>query len=62
MNLQQLRYVHEVARRGLNVSDAAEVLFTGAQGLIPERASPYSVQLQWALDGSDWKLRDLRWQ
>lgn len=40
----------------------AQVLVTGAQGLIPERASPYSVQLQWALDGSDWKLRDLRWE
>ena len=40
----------------------AQVLFTGAQGLIPERAAPYSVTLQWALDGSDWKLRDLRWE
>jgi hypothetical protein len=40
----------------------AQVVFTGAQGLIPERASPYAVQLQWALDGSDWKLRDLRWE
>lgn len=40
----------------------AQVVFTGAQGLIPERASPYSVTLQWALDGSDWKLRDLRWE
>ena len=40
----------------------AQLVFTGAQGLIPERASPYSVQLQWALDGSDWKLRDLRWE
>lgn len=40
----------------------AQVVFTGAQGLIPERASPYSVQLQWSLDGSDWKLRDVRWE
>lgn len=40
----------------------AQLVFTGAQGLIPERASPYAVQLQWALDGSDWKLRDLRWE
>jgi hypothetical protein len=40
----------------------AQVVFTGAQGLIPERASPYAVQLQWALDGSDWKLRDVRWE
>ncbi len=40
----------------------AQLVFTGAQGLIPERASPYAVQLQWALDGLDWKLRDLRWE
>jgi hypothetical protein len=40
----------------------AQLVFTGAQGLIPERASPYAVRLQWALDGSDWKLRDLRWE
>lgn len=46
---------------GIGITEA-QVLFTGAQGLIPERASPYAVQLQWALDGSDWKLRDVRWQ
>lgn len=33
MNLQQLRYIHEVARRGLNVSDAAEALFTSQPGV-----------------------------
>ncbi|MCV0439219.1 MAG: hypothetical protein K5880_11335 [Hydrogenophaga sp.] len=40
----------------------ARVLVTGAQGLIPERAEPYAVQLQWRLDGSDWKLIDLQWE
>lgn len=40
----------------------AQVLVTGAQGLIPERASPYAVQLEWWREGGDWKLRDLRWQ
>lgn len=40
----------------------AQVVFTGAQELLPERASPYWVQLQWAFDGSDWKLRDVRWE
>jgi hypothetical protein len=39
----------------------AQVVFTGAQGLIPERASPYAVRLQWVLDGSNWKLRDVNW-
>lgn len=33
MNLQQLRYVYEVARRGLNVSDAADALFTSQPGV-----------------------------
>jgi len=33
VNLQQLRYVSEVARRGLNVSDAAEALHTSQPGV-----------------------------
>jgi LysR family cys regulon transcriptional activator len=33
MKLQQLRYVTEVVRRGLNVSDAAEALYTSQPGV-----------------------------
>jgi LysR family cys regulon transcriptional activator len=33
MNLQQLRYAHEVARRGLNVSEAAAALHTSQPGV-----------------------------
>jgi LysR family cys regulon transcriptional activator len=33
MNLQQLRYVQEVARRNLNVSDAAAALYTSQPGV-----------------------------
>src|SRR5215213_7831138 len=33
MNLQQFRYVSEVARRGLNVSDAAAALHTSQPGI-----------------------------
>ena len=33
MKLQQLRYVVEVARRNLNVSDAADALFTSQPGV-----------------------------
>lgn len=40
----------------------AQVLITGAQGLMPERASPYALQLEWWREGDDWKLRDLRWE
>jgi len=33
MNLQQLRYIHEVAKRGLNVSEAAAALYTSQPGV-----------------------------
>jgi LysR family transcriptional regulator, cys regulon transcriptional activator len=33
MNLQQLRYIHEVARQGLNISSAAEALYTSQPGV-----------------------------
>jgi LysR family cys regulon transcriptional activator len=33
MNIQQLRYVFEISRRNLNVSDAAEALFTSQPGI-----------------------------
>lgn len=33
MNLQQLRYVYEVARHGFNVSEAADALFTSQPGV-----------------------------
>ena len=33
MNIQELRYVFEVARHGLNVSEAAEALFTSQPGV-----------------------------
>lgn len=33
MNLQQLRYLHEIAKRGLNVTEAAAALFTSQPGV-----------------------------
>lgn len=33
MNLQQLRYLHEIVRQGLNVSEAAAALFTSQPGV-----------------------------
>ena len=33
MKLQQFRYLAEVARRGLNVSEAADALFTSQPGV-----------------------------
>lgn len=38
-----------------------QVLVTGAQGLIPERAEPYSVKLEWRYVSDDWKLTRLSW-
>ncbi|MBX3609661.1 MAG: hypothetical protein KF871_07155 [Hydrogenophaga sp.] len=38
------------------------VVVTGAQGLIPERAEPYTVRTEWRLVAGDWKLSDLRWE
>lgn len=43
-------------------STQAQVIVTGAQGLIPERAEPYLVRLEWRLVDGDWKLSDLRWE
>lgn len=40
----------------------AQVVVTGAQGLIPERAEPYRVRTEWRLVSGDWKLGDLRWE
>lgn len=45
----------------LGVSEA-QVLVTGAQGLVPERAEPHQLRLEWRLVGGDWKLSDLRWE
>jgi len=33
MNLQQLRYLNEIVRRGLNISDAANALYTSQPGI-----------------------------
>jgi hypothetical protein len=40
----------------------AQVLVTGAQGLIPERAAPYEVRLEWRLVSNEWKLTRLTWE
>ncbi|MCW5655240.1 hypothetical protein [Hydrogenophaga sp.] len=40
----------------------AQVLMTGAQGLIPERVEPYAITLRWRREGDDWKLIDLEWR
>jgi len=40
----------------------AQVVLAGGQGLVPERASPYSVKLRWRREGRQWKLSSLEWE
>ena len=40
----------------------AQVVLAGGRGLLPERASPYSVKLQWRREGRQWRLARLDWQ
>ncbi|MES2842975.1 MAG: hypothetical protein V4794_22090 [Pseudomonadota bacterium] len=40
----------------------AQVVVTGAQGLIPERAAPYEVRLEWRRISGVWKLSRLTWE
>lgn len=40
----------------------ATVVLTGAEGLLPDRASDYRVMLEWRRDGGEWKLYRLDWQ
>ncbi|MCE9658191.1 MAG: hypothetical protein K8R60_06490 [Burkholderiales bacterium] len=40
----------------------AQVLLAGGAGLLPERASPYAVKLQWRRDGRQWRLAELDWE
>ena len=40
----------------------AQVLVTGAQGLIPERAAPYEVRMEWRRVSDDWKLARITWE
>ena len=40
----------------------AEVALTGAEGLLPDSARHYSVDLEWWLEDGEWKLARLDWQ
>ena len=40
----------------------AEVTLTGADGLIPDSARQYSVDLEWWLEDGDWRLARLEWK
>jgi len=39
----------------------AEVALSGAEGLLPQSAGHYRVQLEWWRDGDQWRLARLSW-
>jgi hypothetical protein len=41
---------------------SAEVTLTGAEGLLPDSARHYRVQLEWWFEQGRWQLARLRWQ
>ena len=40
----------------------AQVVLAGGAGLLPERAAPYAVKLQWRREGRQWRLARLDWE
>ncbi|NQD91662.1 hypothetical protein HP532_03220 [Pseudomonas sp. CrR25] len=40
----------------------AQVALTGAEGLIPDSARHYGVELEWWREDGEWKLARLHWQ
>lgn len=55
------RSIVDPKARDFGLTDA-QVVLTGAQGLIPDQVAPYRVQLRWQRDGKAWKLIALDWQ
>lgn len=41
---------------------SAEVTLAGAEGLLPDSARQYSVDLEWWLEDGDWQLARLDWK
>ncbi len=39
-----------------------EVALVGADGLIPDNASHYRVEVEWRYDGGQWKVIHIKWQ
>lgn len=39
-----------------------EVALVGADGLIPDSASHYRVEVEWREDGGEWKVIHIKWQ
>ena len=40
----------------------AEVMLTGAEGLLPDSARHYRVELEWWLEDGEWQLARLDWE
>jgi len=58
--LSKASYVHETYReKGFT---EAQVALVGAESLVPDSARHFIVEMEWWLEGDDWKLARLKWQ
>jgi len=58
--LSKASYVHETYReKGFT---EAQVALVGAESLIPDSARHFTVEMEWWLEGDEWKLARLSWQ
>jgi len=58
--LSKASYVHETYReKGFT---EAQVALVGAESLIPDSARHFTVEMEWWLEGDEWKLARLKWQ
>ncbi|MDR1529839.1 MAG: nuclear transport factor 2 family protein [Burkholderiales bacterium] len=46
----------------IRATGEGEVMLVGADGLIPDDARHYRIQLEWREEGKKWKLIQLKWQ
>jgi len=58
--LSKASYVHETYReKGFT---EAQVALVGAENLFPDSARHFTVEMEWWLEGDEWKLARLSWQ
>jgi hypothetical protein len=58
--LSKASYVHETYReKGFT---EAQVALVGAENLLPDSARHFTVEMEWWLEGDEWKLARLNWQ
>ncbi len=46
----------------VRATSQGEVMVMGAEGLIPDSASRYRVEIEWREEGGEWKVIHIKWQ